>query len=320
MVSIRRRARRIARRWRARATRLRADLPDLPATARSRARTRLWRGRRHDTAVALHLYYPELWPGLASYLERVCPDRADLVVTLPREHRSLAPTIRSRFPGARCLVVPNRGRDVLPFSVVAAALDRLGYVGVLKIHAKRSVHSDSGDTWRDTMLDELLPSRPETVEEILAALRRPDTGMVGPSGTYFPLSTYWTGNAATVRRLLAPHVDAASLDLLDQPDQLGFFAGTMFWVRLDAVAPLLHEPARAYVREPTPKDGTLAHALERAFCVLPELTGRSTYESDGTTVAPRARSAAPVPDWYRESARRAWEQERAAASRPATED
>jgi lipopolysaccharide biosynthesis protein len=270
-------------------------------------------------AVAVHLYYPELWPDLASYLEKVCPERADLFVTLPREHRSLAPRIRARFPEARCLVVPNRGRDVLPFSLVVVALQRLGYVGVLKIHAKRSAHSDSGDAWRDTMLEQLLPARDAIVDDILTALRRPNTGLIGPSSTYFPLSTYWAGNAAAARRLLAPHVSAEALAKLDQPEALGFFAGTMFWGRLDALAPLVREPVRAYVREPTPKDGTLAHALERAFCVLPELTGRTMYECDGSAVRPRAAGAAPVPDWYRESARRAWEQERAKAMRPSAD-
>jgi lipopolysaccharide biosynthesis protein len=304
---------------RSRLTRLRADLPDVRDAALSRARTRLWRGRRHDLAIALHLYYPELWPGLVTYLDRVGSGRVDLFVTLPSGHGSLAATIRARYPGARCLVVPNRGRDVLPFTLVAAALQRLGYVGVLKIHAKRSLHSDSGDTWRDTMLEQLLPAEEQTVEDILRILRRPDTGVVGPSGTYFPLSTYWSGNATTVRRLLAPHVSAEALGHLDRPEELGFFAGTMFWARLDAIAPLLAEPTRAYVREPTPKDGTLAHALERAFCVLPALQDRSIHECDGFVVRARARTAAPVPDWYRESARRAWEQERAASRLPAAD-
>jgi lipopolysaccharide biosynthesis protein len=161
------------------------------------------------------------------------------------------------------------------------------------------------------MLEQLVPADPATLGSLLDVLRLADTGLVGPRGTYFPLSTYWANNAVTVRRLVARHVAEQRLTALDEPERLGFFAGTMFWARLDAIAPLLDQPTRSFVREPTPKDGTLAHALERAFCVLPELLGRRLFDCDGLVVEPRAATAEPVPDWYRESVRQAWLRERA---------
>lgn len=259
-------------------------------------------------AVALHLYYPELWEPLTAYLDRL-GDRVDLFVTLSREHHRMADVIKARYPGTRCVVVPNRGRDVLPFDLVGPALLRLGYAGVLKIHAKRSVQFEAGDTWRDTMLEQLVPAGAETIDSLLEVLRRADTGLVGPRGTYFPLSTYWANNATTVRRLVGPYVSQDRLALLDDPERLGFFAGTMFWARLDAIAPLLRQPTRSFVREPTPRDGTVAHALERAFSVLPELQGRRLFDSDGQVVQPRASSAEPLPDWYLKSVQRAWRRE-----------
>jgi hypothetical protein len=87
----------------------------------------------------------------------------------------------------------------------------------------------------------------------------------------------------------------------------------MFWVRLDAIRPLLDLATTDFPKEPIPKDGTLAHALERAFCVLPELTGRATFECDGSTIAARPALAEPVPQWYRDAVRATWEAERRAA-------
>ena len=297
---------------------LRARFVDARDTLRAAAARRVLRRHRRgtaDTAVVLHVFYPELWPALATYLERLDLHAVDLVVTVPPQHRSLASDVRERFPRARCVVVPNRGRDVLPFLLVAEALFAQGYVSVLKIHAKKSVHFDGGDHWRDHMLEELLPTRPEVLSAVLETLARPSTGLVGPRGSYFALSTYWAGNAATVRRLVEPAVPPERLELLDRPQELGFFAGTMFWARLDAIAPLLHQHPRDFVREPTPKDGTLAHALERAFGVLPELMGRDQYDCDGTTVGRRPAQAEPLPAWYREATRRAKEAQRGA--RPA---
>ena len=58
------------------------------------------------------------------------------------ETDALIPRIPARFPRARTLRYPNRGRDVLPFVhlVNAGVLD--GYQAVCKIHTKRSPHRD----------------------------------------------------------------------------------------------------------------------------------------------------------------------------------
>jgi lipopolysaccharide biosynthesis protein len=273
--------------------------------ARRAQRAAARRPTGRDTAVLVHLYYPEVWPVLAAYVSRLRPGRADVFVTIPKQNRRAVALVRKTFPEARCLVVPNRGRDVLPFLIVADRLRRAGYEIVLKIHSKKSEHFGGGDQWRDQMLEELLPEDPAVLDEILDTLARPATGMVGPHSSYFPLNTYWAGNAPTVRRLLAPVVSGEALARLQNPRELGFFAGTMFWTRLDALEPLLGVGVRDFVCEPTPKDGTMSHALERAMPVLPELSGRHQFDSDGTRVAPRPALADVLPDWYRSATKAA---------------
>ena len=303
--------RRVHRRLRPVRRHLRARGVDLrDVLTMRRARHQLARHARHDrrrgvptgeTAAVLHLYYADVWPALVPSLERLASAGVDVYVTLPRQHAHLAPDIEAELPGTRCVTVPNRGRDVLPFLVVAEHLADRGYVATLKIHAKRSLHFGAGDVWRDQMVEELVPTDPDVLAQLVEVLHRPDTGVIGPRGSYFALSTYWAGNAETVRRLVEPAVSSEALALLDDPRELGFFAGTMFWARLDAIRPLLHPDTLGFVREPTPKDGTLAHALERAMTVLPELLGRQQYDCDGGEVAVRARRAEPLPQWYREA-------------------
>ena len=273
------------------------DLRDVIAALRTRRAMARFTATS-DVAVAVHLFYAELWPVLAARLARITPTGTDLYVTVPRHHRDAIGLIRESFPNARCVVVPNRGRDVLPFLLVARRLAELGYVAVLKVHSKKSEHFGGGERWRDGMLDELMPEDPAVLTDVLTAMRRPSTGVLGPKSAYFPLSTYWTGNAACATELLRPAVSSDALARLATPEELGFFAGTMFWARLDALTPLLTVRVRAFAREPTPKDGTLAHALERAMSVLPELLGREDYDCDGVRVASRPALAEPLPQWY----------------------
>lgn len=254
-------------------------------------------------AVVVHLHYPEAWSALAPRLHLL--EATTLVVTVNAHSHAMRHTIVSEFPDAICVRVPNRGRDVLPFLCVARALDRRGYTSVLKLHSKKSTHFEAGDQWRDAMVDDLLPEDPGARSEVLTAIDLPDTGMVGPGSARFPLSTYWKNNAVRAADLLRPHVSADQLARLGSPDQLAFFAGTMFWTRLDAVRALLKMPVGAFRREPIPKDGELVHALERALCLLPALSGRRIYTSDGGHVSPEGAQAASVPQWYLEAVRAA---------------
>lgn len=62
--------------------------------------------------------------------------------------------------------------------------------------------------------------------------------------------------------------------------QYGFFAGTMFWARLDSFDTMFrcNFSLLAYDIERGQTNGTFPHALERLFSLVPILEGRVLYE------------------------------------------
>jgi hypothetical protein len=112
-----------------------------------------------DLAVVAHIFYHDLWDEIADRLAGA-GIAFDLFVTITdkgAETDELLPRIAERFPRARTLRYPNRGRDVLPFVhlVNAGALD--GYRAVCKVHTKRSPHRQDGDHWRRHLIAGILP-------------------------------------------------------------------------------------------------------------------------------------------------------------------
>src|SRR5690606_26787612 len=90
----------------------------------------------------------------------------------------------------------------------------------------------------------------------------PELGMIGPAGHYVSLAAYLGSNQARLCRL----AERMGLEE-DIPGDHGFFAGTMFYARCSALEPLLGLAIgpNEFEEEAGQMDGTLAHALERAF-------------------------------------------------------
>jgi hypothetical protein len=95
--------------------------------------------KNSDFAVVLHLYHKESWHSIfnkkLTHLEKKM--NFDLYITIPSENYMYLDEIRKSFPSANFLVVPNRGRDVLPFIKTSNILYQMGYLKVLKIHSKK---------------------------------------------------------------------------------------------------------------------------------------------------------------------------------------
>jgi rhamnosyltransferase len=96
--------------------------------------------------------------------------------------------------------------------------------------------------------------------------------MVGPKDYYLSDSAFWGANALRVREIMRAAGDPTG------GGALGFFAGTMFWFRPAALRALveLPESALAFESEEGRQDGTLAHALERAFAMMVRHAGYVT--------------------------------------------
>lgn len=184
-----------------------------------------------------------------------------LVVTTVQERvTEIQRTLESHDIDAELLTGPNHGRDILPFLRVADRLLEEGEDVVLKLHTKQSIHRQNGSEWRRDLLARLLaPRRASRLHAAFVA--DPDLGLVAPEGHVQPLSHYWGANKRRVHYLVSrtglPPLRADS----------NFVAGSMFWVRLEALRQLLDAHLDEWEFEPESGqiDGTCSHAVERLF-------------------------------------------------------
>jgi lipopolysaccharide biosynthesis protein len=224
--------------------------------------------KRHDTAVILHLFYPELWEEISTHLENL-DDDFDLFVSISHEVDFRVHNVLSRYPQAYIYRCQNRGRDIAPFLSIFTAIYPLQYKTLCKIHTKRSRHLEDGDVWRQDLLHKLLGSRAivKMAKDVLE--EREYVGMLVPQGHLIPSRRYMGNNIAKLERL------AHLAGILYTGQEFWFGAGSMFWFRPSALYPLTLLPLTQddFDLEQGQKDGTLAHAFERVFGLIPHSMG-----------------------------------------------
>jgi lipopolysaccharide biosynthesis protein len=250
-------------------------------------------------AVVIHLYYVDSWKVFVERLKNLDGYDFDLYVTMPSSNKHFIEIIRKTHPGATIVIVPNHGRDVLPFIVTAKKLYASGYEYVLKLHSKRSTHRDDGNDWFMGMLDKLLPQDKEIVSAIQAKLSKKNTGIVGPAEVYYPLTVNFPANGLHMTRVIKKiyGMTIAHKYLQVNRAEYGFFGGTMFWARLDAISKLMNFSVSDFELENGQLDATFSHALERLLCIVPEIDGRLNYEITNKAVVSRPYQTDNIPDW-----------------------
>lgn len=258
-----------------------------------------WR-KKHETAVVLHLFYPELFDEITEYLKNLGEDY-DLYVTIPEENVELAEQVRKYYPDAYILVHPNLGRDILPFLNILKSILPLNYKLLLKLHSKKTLHRADGMSWRQDVFEKLLGST-DLVKNVKAAfLADPNLGMLGPLGHVINTHLYMGHNKEKVQDLLLRTGFQSSL-----PESSSFVASTMFWCRPEIFQPLLKANITSddFEPEPLPEDGSTAHAMERFFGILTTLQGYRLKEVDVRGSVSnhdpyRVYSYAPIPAYLR---------------------
>ena len=199
-------------------------------------------------------------------------------------------TVRQRLfahhMSAEIVVTENRGRDVLPFLRVAHFLQRQGVRLILKLHTKRSTHRTNGEQWRRELVDRLL--RPSRANRILEAFEDPNLGLVAPEGHVLPIKDYLGANQDALSSL----VSRVGLRELRPDDE--FVPGSMFWVSTDAIRPLLDAQflESEFETETGQIDGTLAHAVERAFGLSTAAAGLTVATAASTCNEPEPTTTA----------------------------
>lgn len=214
-------------------------------------------------AVNIHLFYPEMWNVFSEKLKKISTE-FDLFISVPQHHADVAIEKISKYhKNTNVTIVPNRGRDVLPFLTTmtrAKMLDNYEYV--LKLHTKKSKHRTDGDKWFADLLDQMIP---DDISGILNVLSKKSTGLIGPSGHVVSLSRHMGGNRDNIRKLVKTIADKEYEEVVDNESEYPFIGSTMFWSRVDYLEPLLDTflVSSDFESEDGQIDNTTAHAIER---------------------------------------------------------
>lgn len=238
--------------------------------------------------VICHCHYEEVVGELISVLDRL-PDGSNVHVT------SSNPSVLSEFKIAwrrrnvslEVLAVENKGRDVLPFLETLRVLKLDENIPILKIHGKRSLYSPLGETWRRDLLNDLIPSEVGVRTIINQFSNRPRLAMIGAHGSYVSDQGYWGSNRTRVSGFMT----AAGVNPPTRGD-LGFYAGTMFWIRSQCANEVLSRvDFDQFEIEGGQRDGTYGHVLERAIPMTLRSQGWTLLETNNERELSPATSA-----------------------------
>ena len=217
-------------------------------------------GRMPDYAIHIHAFYTDhLADDLRSHAAAF--ERASrIVVTTDTQGKAEVIRAIGEAQGLRIetQLVPNQGRDILPFLRLFGA-GGLGGEGLwCHLHQKRSVQTTShGDVWK-RFLHRILLGGETCISNALVHIAHPGTGLVAP---FEPHHLGWGES----RRLLPSVAGAFPGSLPDAP--LLFPVGNMFWTRGDVAREMLDLLGDAYPwpNEPIATDGTVFHLIERLW-------------------------------------------------------
>ena len=220
----------------------------------------------------MHIFYPELAKEMISAANNI---PAPCTVFISTDDWAKAKQIEqvcesiSKHP-FEIRLCPNRGRDIAPF--IVGFSDRIREVDYgVHIHSKRSKHyAKEFESWRKYLFEGNLGS-PSLVRNIISLLKRDNVGAVMPEH-YYPIRSLlqWGGNFANTKKLMATIGEEIYPESI-----LDFPSGSMFWFKTEAIKPLL-DIGLSYLHfdhEKGQVDGTLAHAVERAFLFVVQASG-----------------------------------------------
>lgn len=249
--------------------------------------------QEHRVCAIIHVFYPELCFEMRSYLENV-PGRLDLFISTTSEEKrtEIMRTFADYNRGTvEVRVFENRGRDIAP-KLVGFADVYEHYDLALSLHTKKSPHGGTPlEGWRHYLYEHLLGS-PEIVTSIFELLGHDRVGMVFPQHLFYLRDILgWGANFAICRTLLARMGIK-----IDEMVQLECPTGSMFWCRTDALRELLalNLAFSDFDDESGQIDGTLAHAIERAFLYTVEARGYTWAKISIPALYPLPETILPV--------------------------
>jgi glycosyltransferase involved in cell wall biosynthesis len=218
--------------------------------------------QRPNVALVCHIFHMDVVPSLVKYVANFPPTAERLISYPTTATRSDVETIRKLIGPTELFAVENIGQDAGALLQVADKVDLAKYDVVCKIHTKKGLKWPTA--WRETLLNGVLP-RPYMTQRIINAFNRdPQIGAAGPRSLYL----YGPNNQFQNAAALEKHRFGISDDFDFRNADWGFFAGSMLWMRGSLLAHLAASTDIQWLRAEANGyflDGTIAHAMERAY-------------------------------------------------------
>lgn len=237
--------------------------------------------RKSRVALIIHLYFEDQIEWCMHYMHSM-PEDADIYVTVCKE--GMEKLVRESagehgVPIKRIISVENRGRDVSALLIGGAPFVR-DYDLVCFAHDKKTTQIEPytiGKSFAYKCFENVLGSSAYVQNIIERFEEEPRLGMIMPpppnhAAFFGTLGTEWASNYSGTRELLEELDINVNISEIKEPISP---LGTMFWFRPKALAPLFSRnwEYKDFPKEPNANDGTLLHAIERAYGLVVQSQG-----------------------------------------------
>ena len=231
--------------------------------------------------LVMHIYYEDQISYCLEYAMSM-PENADIILTTCSEKNLLRlqkESVCLRPRKINIIKIENRGRDVSALLVAAAPyIDQ--YELVCFAHDKKSkqmIPYTMGESFSYKCFENVLGSRQYVKNIIDTFAHESHLGLLMPpppnhAGFYGVLGTEWGGNYNNTLFLLDSLDLRSNIPIDKEPISP---LGTMFWFRPQALRPLFQKKwnYKDFPEEPNLNDGTILHAIERAYGIIPPTQG-----------------------------------------------
>lgn len=223
----------------------------------------------------VHVYYPELWPELATCIRNL-GEGVRLIVTYGEGCEDKIAEAKRDFPTATYIPCEPRGYDIWPFLKALKHVDFDQTDLIVKLHTKRNVDISrkttmgytvlNGSSWRNHLL--AFVRTPAAWAKSFAKFEDPSVGLVADRHVIF-----FRRDAR--KRSQIGSFDRALVELSDKwgikaDSREAFVGGTMFAVRAALYRPLAEFPFKPEMFEVSKghETETYAHIMERILGLI----------------------------------------------------
>lgn len=224
------------------------------------------RERSLKVALCVHAFYREVFASIIPYIVQL--SNADLYITCQSDdYEYVAELLATSDVSATILKVANVGMDVLPFMEAVHQFALHEYLAVAKVHTKNDATKTSA-LFGSLLVRHTIGSC-DIVERLRVLFADDPTLMLAGSNDAYKHLHYMMYNNRVIYQALC-----GLLGVVPRTN-VGFFAGTMFWIRgsmLAGAVMAFRAVREAFVaegwRQLTGSDGSVAHAVERIWLAL----------------------------------------------------